>query len=63
MFCHFERSDPKRVARCKPQQKNPLTKTAKHCHFEPFLKGEKSTEFKTHFNFIDTSPKAQYDKI
>ena len=25
-------------------------------------KGEKSTEFKTHFKFMDTSPKAQYDK-
>ncbi len=35
----------------------------KHCHFELSIESEKSKEFNTHFKFMDTSPKAQYDKI
>ena len=33
-LCHFERSD---TTGCKAQAtaKNPLAKTARHCHFEP----------------------------
>ena len=34
------------------------------CHFERSVlaQSEKSKEFKIHFDFMDTSPKAQYDK-
>ena len=31
--CHFERSD-QATCKAQPQQKNPLAKTARHCHFE-----------------------------